>query len=125
MTEENKAWPKWWCDLPNRLRKFTNNFLMSANPKKPLDNALNWDADCGDYGFKNLVGCYAEASLHYQRHGHISEDPNPEEARRPSMSELESMMMDSECYATDGCYVEPDGHCQHGKPSWLLQMGLI
>jgi hypothetical protein len=24
-----------------------------------------------------------------------------------------------------GCWVEPDGVCEHGKPSWLLQLGLI
>jgi hypothetical protein len=29
------------------------------------------------------------------------------------------------CEATDGCWVEPDGHCEHGKPSWLLALGLI
>jgi hypothetical protein len=29
------------------------------------------------------------------------------------------------CEATDGCWVEPDGRCEHGKPSWLLALGLI
>jgi len=24
-----------------------------------------------------------------------------------------------------GCWVESDGHCEHGKPSWLLELGLI
>jgi hypothetical protein len=24
-----------------------------------------------------------------------------------------------------GCWVEPDGHCPHGNPSWLLKLGLI
>ena len=23
------------------------------------------------------------------------------------------------------CWVEPDGHCPHGNPSWLLKLGLI
>ena len=26
---------------------------------------------------------------------------------------------------SDGCQVEPDGHCPHGAPSLLLAMGLI
>jgi len=26
---------------------------------------------------------------------------------------------------TEGCEVEPDGHCQHGAPSLLLAFGLI
>lgn len=29
------------------------------------------------------------------------------------------------CTATDGCWVEGDGHCEHGYPSWLLELGLI
>ena len=27
--------------------------------------------------------------------------------------------------ATDGCVIEPDGVCEHGHPSWLLELGLI
>ena len=27
--------------------------------------------------------------------------------------------------APDGCWVEPDGSCEHGEPSWLLKLGLI
>ena len=27
------------------------------------------------------------------------------------------------CEATDGCWVEPDGDCEHGHPSWLKAMG--
>jgi hypothetical protein len=26
---------------------------------------------------------------------------------------------------SDGCHVEPDGHCPHGAPSLLLAMGVI
>lgn len=29
------------------------------------------------------------------------------------------------CEATDGCWVEPDGTCPHGHPSWLIVLGLI
>lgn len=29
------------------------------------------------------------------------------------------------CEATDGCWVEPDGTCPHGYPSWLLYLGWI
>ena len=43
----------------------------------------------------------------------------------PSIEELEEWMWDSGCEATDGCWVEPDGTCEHGHPSWLLRMGLI
>jgi len=43
----------------------------------------------------------------------------------PSEDELEEMVYDSVCDATDGCSVEPDGKCSHGHPSWLRKLGLI
>ena len=27
--------------------------------------------------------------------------------------------------ATDGCWVEIDGVCPHGHPSWFIQYGMI
>ena len=51
---------------------------------------------------------------------HIATEPPP------SMDELEDMVFDIITpYATDGCDVEPDGHCEHGHPSWLLKLTLI
>ena len=44
---------------------------------------------------------------------------------RPSDEQLMEWMMDSGCEATDGCWVEPDGTCEHGKKSWLLELGMI
>lgn len=35
------------------------------------------------------------------------------------------MEADGGCEATDGCWVEPDGVCPHGHPSWLVKLGLI
>jgi hypothetical protein len=29
------------------------------------------------------------------------------------------------CEATDGCWVEPDGVCEHGCKSWLIVLGVI
>ena len=44
----------------------------------------------------------------------------------PDMETLEGWMIeDSGCEATDGCWVEPDGTCPHGHPSWFLRLGLI
>ena len=34
-------------------------------------------------------------------------------------------IMDGDCEATDGCRVEPDGTCPHGRKSWLLYFGAI
>jgi hypothetical protein len=45
---------------------------------------------------------------------------------RPSLEELlRQFEEDGGCEATDGCWVEPDGYCEHGKPSWLLVLNLI
>ena len=46
--------------------------------------------------------------------------------RRPSLEELQRQLEeDGGCEATDGCFVEPDGCCEHGQPSCLLALGLI
>ncbi len=50
--------------------------------------------------------------------------PEPTELT-PSFDDLMYWVLDGIAEATDGCTVEPDGYCQHGYPSWLLQMGLI
>jgi hypothetical protein len=43
----------------------------------------------------------------------------------PTMKQIEAWVLDSVCEATDGCQVEPDGHCPDGHPSWLLVFGLV
>ena len=43
----------------------------------------------------------------------------------PDLETLEEWVSDGGCEATDGCWVEPDGTCEHGKRSWLLVLGLI
>ena len=59
---------------------------------------------------------------------------NPEQKRshwpeptieRPDLETLEEWDLDGGCEATDGCWVEPDGVCEHGHPSWLLRLGYI
>ena len=43
----------------------------------------------------------------------------------PDVETLIAWKHDGGCEATDGCWVEPDGVCEHGHRSWLLEMGLI
>jgi hypothetical protein len=48
------------------------------------------------------------------------------EAREPmGMEELEDAVNDGVCESILGERVEPDGHDEHGSPSWLLSMGMI
>jgi hypothetical protein len=45
---------------------------------------------------------------------------------RPSLEELlRQFEEDAGCEATDGCWVGPDGYCEHNQPSWLLVLDLI
>ena len=43
----------------------------------------------------------------------------------PTHEQLEEWMNEGGAEATDGCWVEPDGRCEHGKPSWLIVLGMI
>lgn len=49
----------------------------------------------------------------------------PDDDEQPSTEQLEEWLNDSGCEATDGCWVEPDGICEHGKQSWLRVLGMI
>ena len=43
----------------------------------------------------------------------------------PCVEQIMEWMDECGCEATDGCWVEPDGHCPHGNPSWALVLGFI
>lgn len=43
--------------------------------------------------------------------------------KAPSMKTLEKWVFDGVAKATDGCRVEPDNICPHGKKSWLIILG--
>jgi hypothetical protein len=43
----------------------------------------------------------------------------------PDIEGLMEMADEGGCEATDGCWVEPDGVCEHGHPSWLRYHGMI
>ena len=45
--------------------------------------------------------------------------------KAPSVKTMERWMLNGIAKATDGCKVEPDGVCSHGKPSWIIKLGLI
>jgi hypothetical protein len=45
--------------------------------------------------------------------------------RTPTYETMEMWVAMGVARATDGCRVEPDGSCPHGKPSWLIELGFI
>lgn len=50
--------------------------------------------------------------------------PEPTE-EQPEMELLMEWAEEGGCEATDGCWVETDGECKHGHPSWLSYLGMI
>jgi hypothetical protein len=49
-----------------------------------------------------------------------------EQSQPPNVEDLwEWVDLYGKCPATDSCWVEPDGTCEHGHRSWLLELGLI
>ena len=51
--------------------------------------------------------------------------PEPTVPAPDQVETLQNSFLNSGCEATDGCWVEPDGICPHGHPSWLLKWGYI
>jgi len=43
----------------------------------------------------------------------------------PAVEDLAEWDDDGGYLAVDDCWVEPDGYCVHGAPSWALVLGLI
>lgn len=42
--------------------------------------------------------------------------------------ELASELIDASsipAMCSEGCYIEPDGYCSHGHPSFFLELGII
>ena len=57
----------------------------------------------------------------------LTGEPYPEPTdERPTDEDVEAMLFDRACRATDGCNgVDPDGLCCHGHPSWLLRLSIL
>ena len=44
----------------------------------------------------------------------------------PTLEELEEWLDEGYCLAVGcNCRVEPDGTCEHGNASWLIELGMI
>jgi hypothetical protein len=43
----------------------------------------------------------------------------------PELATLMQWLDEGVCESTDGCLALPDGYCEHGEPSWLVELGLI
>jgi hypothetical protein len=48
-----------------------------------------------------------------------------ERTNQPTPETIEEWLAQGGAEAVDECWVEPDGHCEQGEPSWLLRLDLI
>jgi len=55
----------------------------------------------------------------------LANEAPPKEMGEPDIMTLMQWYDAGQAQATDGCRVELDGHCPHGKPSWFIVLGLI
>jgi len=72
----------------------------------------------------NGPGRYAEARRPVRTYHGIN---SPVEGRtaQPSEDQMMAWIVSGVCEATDGCFMEPDGYCEHRYPSWFLYLGFI
>ena len=82
------------------------------------DDGAAWAADLATH-----LGVPLERS---DSHGLHPADEEPEGTAEPEIKTIYGMEIDGDCVrASDGCWVEPDGVCEHGCPSWLIAVGAI
>jgi len=96
--------------------KTGNSWAVRANGELLRDQGFGWKR----YGTVKAGLSVADYIAH--RRAEPTCLPNK---RAPSWETLRKWSEDGIARATDGCKVEPDGHCPHGCQSWLLVRGVI
>lgn len=89
---------------------------------------LNGDTDNAEYGYisiQELIENGVELDLYYKPEKMKDIRARFETQEDPSLDDVTEWMDAGTCPALDGCVVELDGHCPHGSPSVVLNMGLI
>ena len=93
-----------------------------------LDEAITYAKSYEKDGYYN-EGTVNEVEKTYQdwikeiNEGESKEDKDMEEP--PSEEKMMEWMGYGVAEATDGCRVELDGYCEHGNPSWFIELGII
>lgn len=106
-------------------------FNSKTGKAQVTDNEAQWKAagycDLWALGLleKGFLASAAKRNPLGKKQTHRPRWPSPT-VPTPSLEEIENWMWDDGgCEATDSCWVEVDGVCPHGHPSWLLRLGLV
>jgi len=76
---------------------------------------------------RNLPSGLQEDTADEVAPGHTAERAAKPQLTPPDVETLMEWEAEEDCEVAcpHHCWVEPDGTCPHGHPSWLLKMGLI
>jgi hypothetical protein len=87
---------------------------------KPQDRASTYRLGAVARGLQDAVPSEVAS-------GHTGELATEPELKPPDVETLIAWEAEGGCEAAcpHHCWVEPDGTCPHGNPSWLLRLGLI
>jgi hypothetical protein len=73
---------------------------------------------------RGITHTHLEGAYSHKHRRHPDWEHKPKHSV-PTVEQLESWLSDGGCETTDGCWTEPDGSCEHGKPSWLMALNMI
>jgi hypothetical protein len=100
----------------------TNGGLILTDPKHQASLASFADF------WAEMLRSQGWLTLATKHHGEPCTLCEPEDAlpQPPTIEDLWDWVDEyGTCTATDGCWTEPDGTCEHGHPSWLVVLGQI
>jgi len=88
---------------------------------------LKRDARSSTYRVGMVSGEVQKAAADDIALGHTEEPATEPDLKLPDVETLIAREAEGGCEAAcpHHCWVEPDGTCPHGNPSWLLKLGLI
>jgi hypothetical protein len=104
------------------------NYVEMSRPYPHTDPGYIRREECAseaEYVVSDDTHCQYLCPEHAKPYLKPAKTAKPKTTREPSMATMIRWMDNGIAKATDGCKVEPDGHCPHGCASWLIVLGLI
>jgi len=107
------------ADTQRMVREYTPSWEFVASLVKSQDRTSSYRVGVlSSEEFRDNLDSQIETT-------ELGEPPAVSSEEPPDIETLMQWEAEGGCEATDGCWVEPDGNCEHGHKSWLLELGLI